>query len=146
MTRSFLVVALLLVLTTTSARADSRTTWQGVFVGSAAVVFLGSTFFWYGSSQIDHAEEQLCTGDYAGSACDHPPPTSAVIINMHNERGDTGVTYARAGAVMMVAGGGLGVVALYKGFIAKDKDEEPEMVIAPTVSPHGAGASLQFRF
>jgi hypothetical protein len=134
---------LVLVLASSPAHAEDPT-WQGVFVGSTSVAFVGAAFAWYGMNQVDHAEEQLCTGNYA-TDCGHAPPTTQAEIDHLNENGERGSTIAWVGTGLFVAGGALAVVAAYKGFSGGTK-QEPAVAIAPVITREGAGASLQLRW
>ena len=135
---------ILVALAASTAAADDRT-WEGVFVGSVSVALVGGALWWHGNVQIDHAEENLCTGAYADS-CDHAPPMLPSQIAHYNDNGETGDTLAKVGGVMILGGAILGGVAAYKAFIAGKPAEKPRMTLAPTVSSQSAGAAFSLRW
>jgi hypothetical protein len=145
--RHALAGLLLVAVASTTAHADDHK-WEAIFVGSAAVAFGGATLYWHGLSTIDHAEHNLCTGDYRES-CDRQPPRTSEQLDRFNNRGEEGVTMVRVGGVMLLAGGALALVSAYKAFISKNDEPEREptaMKITPTVTPESAGATLSLRW
>jgi hypothetical protein len=146
MRTELLATALLVALSTSTAHADDHL-WEGIFVGSVGVALGGSALLWHGTVTVNHAEENLCTGNYADS-CDHAQVTNPQLLAHYNDNGERGETIAQIGSVMVIAGSVLGVVALYKAFIAKDEPatETQRMTFAPTISREGAGASLSLRW
>lgn len=134
---------LLLALASPPAHAESRT-WEGVFVGSVSVALVGGALYWHGLVQIDHAEDNLCTGAYADS-CDHAPPTLPSQIEHYNDNGETGDTLTKVGGLMVLGGAIVGGIAAYKAFIATPAASE-RVTVTPTISPQGAGASFSLQW
>lgn len=132
---------LVLALASSSAHAESRT-WEGVFVGSVSVALVGGALYWHGVTQIDHAEDNLCTGAYADS-CDHAPPTLPSQIEHYNDNGETGDTLAKVGGLMVLGGAIVGGIATYKAFIAKPDER---VTVTPTISTQAVGASFTLRW
>jgi hypothetical protein len=147
MSKSLVVVAVLVGLTS-QASADKRDVWKGVFAGSLAVMAGGGTLFWYGNEKIDDAKDRLCAGGaYAQDpACPAEPITLTFAEARElNEQGERGSTYARLGTGMIIVGSGVAAYAFYKAFIEEDP-KEPGVVVAPAVTPSGAGASVSLRW
>jgi len=146
MTRVMVVVMVLGL--TAKANADSRDTWQAVFAGSATVTLAGVIMYVHGSGKVSDAEDELCDrGGYPSDPnCQANDPTlTQDEVDRLNAKGARGETIAWIGTGTMAVGLAVTGVALYKGFIAKDSNESA-VVFAPTVSKHGAGATLQLRW
>ncbi|MGE5185192.1 MAG: PEGA domain-containing protein [Acidobacteriota bacterium] len=149
-----------------------NTTWKGVFVGSVVVGLAGGGIILYGRNQINDARSQLCTGGaynpdmpdaqhmVIDATCNHPsnspsPLTDAQVKSL-NDKGDRGKVMTWVGGVTAGVAGAFAIVALYKGFIAKDGGSSGErvvqghrvhrdrFVVTPIVSPDGGGATLRF--
>jgi hypothetical protein len=144
--RNAVVAFLVLALTAPVAHADDeQDKWRAGFAGSVMLTATGMTMLLWGRNRIDTAEHALCTGDYAeASECGHPPPATAAEVDDFNDKGSKGETVARVGLGVMVAGLVLTGVTGYKGFAGGKKEEG--VAIAPSVGPHGAGASLTLRW
>ena len=145
--RHVLVGLLVLAMTAPAAHADDeQDKWRAAFAGSVMLTATGTTMLLWGRNRIDTAEHALCTGDYAdASECGHPPPTTAAEVEDFNDKGSKGETVARAGLTVMVVGLVLTGLTGYKGF-AGGKHEQSGVAVAPSVGPHGAGASLTLRW
>lgn len=148
-----LATMVVLVATASAARADpakdeaksDQDTWRAAFAGSVMLTGAGAMMIVWGHNLIDTAEHGLCTGDYSGTACGHPPPPAAVLVDDFNNKGDAGQTLARVGLGVTIAGVVLTGITGYKGFAGGKKDESG-VTVTPTVGPSGAGASLSMRW
>ncbi len=151
-------------------------TWKGVFVGSVVVGLAGGGILLYGRSKISDARSQLCSGgaynpdmvDATHVLVDSSCPTPSAIkasggtpltqsqVDSLNSKGDSGKTLTWVGGVTAGVAGAFALVALYKGFIAKDNGSSTEhaqnghrvrrdrFVVTPIVSTDGGGATLRF--
>jgi hypothetical protein len=119
--------------------------WKAAFAGSVMVAAAGGTLILWGHNRIDSAEHALCTGDYTGADCGHPPPPTATMVDDLNSKGSTGQTVARVGLGVLITGVVLAGITGYEAFGVTHK-EESGVTVTPTVGPSGAGASLSLRW
>ena len=78
------------------------------------------------------------------AACAEACKATAAEVDDFNDKGSRGETVARVGLGVMVAGLVLTGLTGYKGFVGGKKEEG--VALAPSVGPHGAGASLTLRW
>lgn len=141
MKRALVVVTILGM--STQALADGRDDWQAAFAGSVTVAVSGVIVYMHGKQKVDDAEDALCKGG-AYSTCMSAMPITQAEVDRLNAKGERGQTVANIGWGLMVAGTAVAAFALYKGFI--QKREQSGVTVAPSVSPQGAGATLQLRW
>ncbi|HUS26917.1 MAG TPA: hypothetical protein VMZ53_00355 [Kofleriaceae bacterium] len=142
--RNALVVFLVLAMAAPAARADSdQDKWRAAFAGSVMITATGTTMMLWGRNRIDTAEHALCTGDYA-TGCGHPAPTTSAEVDEYNDKGARGQTIGRVGFGVLVTGLVLTGITGYKGFAGGKKEQS--VAVAPSIGPHGAGASLTLRW
>lgn len=140
--------------------SNGSSTWRKVFYGSVAVGLAGGGLWIGGKHVIDAASDRLCAiGGYSDPKfgmpqCQNVPSDSAAAIQHENDRGDKGRLMTYIGGATAIAAGGLALVALYEGFIAKHgsttehamrghRVHRDRFVVTPIVSPDGGGATLQ---
>lgn len=147
-------------------------TWKGVFIGSVVVGLAGGGIVLYGRNQISDARSALCGGGaynpdmpdsahpVVDSSCPKPSslsmPLTQAQVDSYNSKGDNGRTLTWVGGITAGVAGAFAVVALYKGFIAKDGGSSSEhvqnghrvhrdrFVVTPVIAPNGGGATLRF--
>ena len=143
--------------------------WRKVFYASLAVGLAGGGVWIAGNNTISDVTNNLCRiGGYQNMDPKKPGYTTDAAcvastkyyadpstITKENDRGDRGRLMTQIGAGAVIVGGGLALVALYEGFIAKHggyPDEHAErghhvhrsrFVVTPIVEPGGGGATLQ---
>jgi len=120
-------------------------TWKNVFAGGLMVTLTGATMVWWGDQRMDTAEHALCTGQYQGSACGHPPPQTTAEVDSYNNKGDHAQTVARVGGGIFMVGAIFTIYAGYRGFV-KEHPKTEQVSITPTASPTSAGAQLTLRW
>ncbi|HEX5063580.1 MAG TPA: hypothetical protein VFV99_29585, partial [Kofleriaceae bacterium] len=119
------------------------------FAGSATVTLAGVIMYVHGATKVSDAEDELCDrGGYPFNPGCQPADSSLTQdeVDRLNAKGSRGETIAMVGVGTMGVGLVMSVIAGYKGFIAKPKQQERAVTIAPTVSKDGAGATLQVRW
>jgi hypothetical protein len=148
-------------------------TWKGVFIGSVVVGLAGGGIVLYGRNQISDARSALCAGGaynpdmpdanhpVVDPSCAKPSslsnPLTPSQVDSYNSKGDSGRTLTWVGGVTAGVAGAFAIVALYKGFIAKDSGgssgehavngkrvRRDRFVVTPIVAPDGGGATLRF--
>lgn len=139
------LVAVLLLAMVSPASAENRDAWQATFAGSVTVAIGGLIAWRHGANKVSEAEDQLCAGGAYEECRPTTMPLTTEEVAQLNAKGNRGETIAAIGAGTAIVGATLGAVALYKGFIAKKRDERA-VVIAPTISRDGAGAALSLRW
>ncbi len=159
------------VMVDTGSRGNA--TWKGVFVGSVVVGLAGGGIVLYGRNQINDARQKLCDGGaynpdmpdathlVVDATCAKPStsksPLTDAQVKQYNDQGDHGKLLTWVGGVTAGVAGAFAIVALYKGFIAKDgggssgehvsnghRVRRDRFVVTPIVSPDGGGATLRF--
>ena len=145
--------------TTEGAVSDTggggRTGWRALFALSLAGGLAGGVGWYYGFTEIQAAENKLCT---RGPAC-----TPEQIANItddvrreNNERGKQGRIITGVGIGLVSLGAVAGVFTFYKGFVASGEKKpvgamsgrstrpRRTLTVTPVVSASGGGATLRF--
>lgn len=152
----------------TSDAVASRAGWRAMFVASLVVGLGGGVAWGHGYREIGEANDArlaICSdNDQSGAnlaACIRfikMTPLSEADFNRNaaaNSQGNKGRSFTIGGAIGVGVGAVVGVVSLYKGFLAKPerravggvagRSTRPRrtLTVAPVLSPAGGGATLR---
>jgi tetratricopeptide (TPR) repeat protein len=105
--------------------------WRIAAFVSGATTLVAATLYTYASIKVDATEDAL------------KDATTDEEIQRLNAEGERYSTSTFISGPVMLIGGAVCLVSLYKGFISPPK-ESKRIVVTPTVSPTAAGASVTY--
>jgi hypothetical protein len=134
--------------------------WKGVFLGSVAVGLAGGAWWIYSFQKGQGYESLACENGYYANVVDAPvsctPDTkNPQSLGYLNNRMDAWKTQTYVGGAIVGVGAVVGVIAFYKGFIAKNgsssehavngrRVHRDRFVVTPIISPNGAAVRLDW--
>lgn len=131
----------------TVSQGGGRGMWKGVLATGLVVAAAAGGAWYYGYTQVDSAEQALCTGRHAGeTGC---KPVTGLDLGKANDQGNfwSPVTYIGGGVVGV--GAALSVFAMYKlnaaerPAVATGRVRRAPIAITPVITPGAAGATLR---
>jgi hypothetical protein len=103
----------------------------------------------HGATKVNDAEDELCArGGYSFKPGCAPATSSLTVeeLDRLNRKGDYGQSVANIGIVTTGAAAIVAGFAFYKGFVAKPRKQESAVVVTPTITREGGGATVQVRW
>ena len=144
MKRAWVVVLVLLGLSS-SAYADRETAWKVTLGTSIGLTLGGGYMYWHGWDTIQDVRAYQCdhgAGLPGDTSCfNNGPRLTPEELQRSNAEGDRAAGLMNVGALTTAAGAVLVGVSLYKVLTIK-RERDQSVVVVPTVSTQGAGASL----